>query len=210
MKKELNTSFYVLRIALFIGIFFFHSAEAFGDNLLGRSNLTCTIDLPELMISFAGKKERSARFKEEKFLKILNKPLRSEGILRFRAPDYLEKITLKPKKERLVLNNEFVTISGQHNKPKTFSLDDYPPLRELLNGIRFILSGNLDALTKYYDLDLKGNCNQWSLILIPISASALEIMDRFVILGREENIQKITWVESNGDFTIMTIEKESS
>ena len=162
------------------------------------------------MVSLAGKKERSAQFTEEKFLKILNKPLRSEGILRFRAPDYLEKITTKPKKERLVLKSEFVTISDQQDKFQTFSLDDYPPLKELLNGIRFILLGNLDALTEYYDLDLKGNCNQWSLILIPISASALEIMDRFIILGREENIQKITWVESNGDFTIMTIEKESS
>ncbi|MBT5551224.1 MAG: outer membrane lipoprotein carrier protein LolA [Nitrospina sp.] len=210
MKKELNTSFYALRIVIFIGIFFFHSAEAFDDNLLGRSNQTCTLDLPELMVSLAGKKERSAQFKEEKFLKILNKPLRSEGILRFRAPDYLEKITTKPKKERLVLKSEFVTISDQQDKSQTFSLDDYPPLKELLNGIRFILLGNLDALTEYYDLDLKGNCNQWSLILIPISASALEIMDRFIILGREENIQKITWVESNGDFTIMTIEKESS
>jgi len=210
MKKEMSSSFYALSITLLISTIFIYSAEAFDDNLLGRSNQTCTVDLPALMVSLAGKKEKSARFKEKKFLKILNKPLRSEGILRFRAPDYLEKITTKPEKERLVLKNEIATIFDQQDKPKTLFLDDYPPLKALLNSIRFILLGNLDALTEYYDLDLKGNCNQWSLILIPISASALEIMARIVILGGEDNIEKITWVESNGDFTVMAIEKESS
>ena len=210
MKRELNPSFYALSITLLISTIIFHSAEAFDDKLLGDSNQICAVDLRGLMVSLAGKKEKSARFKEEKFLKILEKPLRSEGTLRFQAPDYLEKITAKPEKERLVVKNELVTIFDQQDVSQTLSLDEYPPLKELLNGIRFILLGNLNALTKYYELDLKGNCNQWNLILVPISEPALNIIDRIVILGEKDNIKKITWVESNGDFTVMTIEKESS
>ena len=210
MKRELNPTFYALSIALLIGTIFIHSAEAFDDSLLGKSNQTCSVDLRGLMVSLAGKKEKSARFKEEKFLKILEKPLRSEGTLHFQAPDYLEKITAKPKKERLVVKSELVTIFDQQDVSQTLSLDDYQPLKELLNGIRFILLGNLNALMKYYELDLKGNCNQWSLILVPISAPALDIIDRIIILGEKDNIEKITWVDSNGDFTVMTLEKENS
>ena len=206
MKRELNPTFYALSITLLISTIIFHSAEAFDDKLLGESNQICAVDLRGLMISLADKKEKSAQFTEEKFLKILEKPL----TLHFQAPDYLEKITAKPEKERLVVKSELVTIFDQQDVSQTLSLDDYQPLKELLNGIRFILLGNLNALMKYYELDLKGNCNQWSLILVPISAPALDIIDRIIILGEKDNIEKITWVESNGDFTVMTIEKESS
>ena len=210
MKRELNPTFYALSITLLISTIIFHSAEAFDDKLLGESNQICAVDLRGLMISLADKKEKSAQFTEEKFLKILKKPLRSEGTLHFQAPDYLEKITAKPEKERLVVKSELVTIFDQQDVSQTLSLDEYPPLKVLLNGIRFILLGNLNALTKYYKLDLKGNCNQWNLILVPISAPALDIIDRIVILGEKDNIEKITWVDSNGDFTVMTLEKENS
>jgi hypothetical protein len=46
--------------------------------------------------------------------------------------------------------------------------------------------------------------------LVPISAPALDIIDRIIILGEKDNIEKITWVDSNGDFTVMTLEKENS
>ncbi|MBT4556095.1 MAG: outer membrane lipoprotein carrier protein LolA [Nitrospina sp.] len=210
MKRELNPTFYALSITLLIGTIIIHSVEAFDDKLLDQSNQICAVDLRRLMTSLAGKKEKSARFTEEKFLKNLEKPLRSEGTLHFQAPDYLEKITAKPEKERLVVKSELVTIFDQQDVSHTLSLDEYPPLKALLNSIRFVLSGNLNALTKNYELDLKGNCNQWNLILVPISVPALEIIDRIVILGENDNVAKITWVESNGDFTIMTIEKENS
>ena len=77
MKRELNPTFYALSITLLIGTIIIHSVEAFDDKLLDQSNQICAVDLRRLMTSLAGKKEKSARFTEEKFLKNLEKPLRS-------------------------------------------------------------------------------------------------------------------------------------
>ena len=207
---ELKPMFYTLRIALIMGTILVHSVEAFDNEAQRNSNQECTVGLPELMLSLANKKEQLAHFKEDKFLNILEKPLRSEGTLSFMAPDYFEKITNKPEKERLVVKEGVVSIFDKHDKSQNILLEDYPPLKELLNGIRFTLLGNLSALMKNYELDLQGNCNQWSLVLVPISTPALNILDRIIILGKKDTIEKITWVESDGDFTVMTIDKEDS
>lgn len=210
MKKTLNPFLYALGLALLIGTLFISSTEATEINAGEISDRICPVELQDLMVSLARKKEKTAHFKEEKFLSILKQPLLAEGTLHFRAPDYFEKITTKPQNERLIVEGDDVRILDQQGYTRTLSLDDYPPLKDLLNGIRHTLLGNLDALTKYYELDLNGNCQQWSLTLIPKSVSALNIIDRVIILGKKDTIEKFTWVESNGDFTIMTIKKDPS
>jgi hypothetical protein len=210
MMKKFSPVLFTLNSVLLIIFIFVKSVEASDSKPSGKPDKECTIDLPELMISLADKKEKKARFKEEKFLEILDEPLKSEGTLHYLAPDYMEKITTKPEMERLVVKKEVVSIFGEHDKSQTLSLDDYPALKELLNGIRFTLIGNLAALKKYYELNLKGNCNQWNLKLVPLTASVFGILDRIIILGKEDIIEKITWIELGGDYTVMTIEKERS
>ncbi len=210
MKNALNFSRHVLGLALLGGTLFIPFSEASEINSPKKPNPICTVELQEIMVSLAHKKEKTARFKEEKFLTVLEKPLQAEGTLHFRAPDYLEKITTEPRQERLVVEGDIASIFDEQGEPQTLSLKYYPPLKELLNGIRFTLLGNLDALTHDYELDFSGDCHQWSLTLLPKSVSALSIIERIIILGVKDHIENITLVESNGDFTIMKIEKGPS
>ncbi len=207
MKKELNRIHNVFGIVLLISALFVSPTEASEIKSPKNSDQNCVLELRELMLSFAQKKSKSARFKEEKFLSFLEQPLKSEGTLHFRAPDYLEKNITKPQKEQLVVENEIVKIVDQQGMSRTFSLDDYPPLKELLNGLRYTLLGKLESLEQYYELTLNGNCQQWNLILVPKSNSTMDFIERIIFLGEKDNIEKITWVETNGDFTVMTIEK---
>ncbi len=210
MKITLNLSHNTLGLVLLIGILFISSTEASEIISPNESDPVCVVILQELMVSLARKKEKTALFKEEKFLSVLAEPLKAEGTLKFRAPDYLEKIITKPQKERLVVENDIVRIFDEQDESRTLFLDDYPPLKDLLNGIRFTLLGNLDALANHYELNLSGDCQQWSLTLLPKSVSAMSIIDRIIILGKKDTIETITLVESNGDFTIMTIEQGPS
>jgi len=209
MKKELNRIHNVFGIVLLISTLLISPTEASEIKSPKNSDQNCVLELRELMLSFAQKKSKSARFKEEKFLSFLEQPLKSEGTLHFRAPDYLEKNITKPQKEQLVVENEIVKIVDQQGMSRTFSLDDYPPLKELLNGLRYTLLGKLESLEQYYELTLNGNCQQWNLILVPKSNSTMDFIERIIFLGEKDNIEKITWVETNGDFTVMTIEKGS-
>ncbi len=206
--RKFNPVLCTLNNVLFIIFIFVQSVEAFDHKHLEASDKECSIGLPGLMIALADKKEKLARFKEEKFLDILDEPLKSEGTLHYLAPDYMEKITTKPEMERLVVKKEVVSIFDKHDESQTFSLDDYPALKELINGIRFTLLGNLTALKKYYELNFKGNCNQWNLKLTPLKVSVFGVLDRIIILGKNDNVEKITWIEVSGDYTVMTIEKE--
>lgn len=210
MKTILHPISYLLTPVLLICTFFIYSIEAFENISPNKSNQICSVELEALMDSLARNLGNSAGYKERKFLSILEQPLISEGTLHFSPPDYLEKIITKPQKERLVVESEILKIFDQQDNFRTFSLDDYPPLKELLNGIRFTLLGNLNDLKEYYELDLHGNCDQWSLTLVPKTTSAMDIIDRIIFLGAKGKIQKITWVETNGDFTVMTIIKEKS
>ncbi len=210
MKNTLNFSHNTLGLVLLIGILFISSTEASEIISPNESDPVCVAKLQELMVSLARKKEKTAFFKEEKFLSVLAEPLKAEGTLKFRAPDYLEKITTKPQKERLVVENDIVRIFDEQDESRTLFLDDYPPLKDLLNGIRFTLLGNLNALTNFYELNLSGDCQQWSLTLLPKSVSAMSIIDRIIILGKKDTIATITLVETNGDFTIMTIKQGPS
>src|SRR4051812_34487838 len=67
-----------------------------------------TADAPwgieQLMQRLSQVKSARATFVERKHLRVLNAPIESSGTLVYTAPGYLEKITLKPRPESLVLD----------------------------------------------------------------------------------------------------------
>ena len=69
--------------------------------------------LPQLMQSLAQVSATQGKFVERKYLSVLNRPLESSGTLSFRAPDHLEKHTLSPKQESLVLDQGVLVIDSK-------------------------------------------------------------------------------------------------
>ena len=63
-------------------------------------------DLDRLMAELATHKGGQARFVEKRFMAVLDKPLVATGVMTFTPPDYLEKRTLKPKPETMVLDHD--------------------------------------------------------------------------------------------------------
>ena len=164
----------------------------------------CSLELTDLMTELSREGEKKVQFREEKFLSNLETPLKAEGILYFKAPDHLEKSIKKPQKEHLVVHQNRVSISdGDQQNTRTFSLDRHPPLKELINGIRYTLGGNLEALTAHYELTFKGNCHIWHLIMIPKIAAATEIVKRIDFFGSNNQISRMKWLEPNGDYTVL-------
>ena len=61
-------------------------------------------DLDEVMRLLAMRRHGRVEFVEQHFLAILKRPVESSGELRYDAPDHLEKRTLLPRPENLVLD----------------------------------------------------------------------------------------------------------
>ena len=72
-------------------------------------------------------KTAKGRFVERKYLAILTAPLESSGTLIYIAPDRLEKHTLAPRAESLVLEHDQLTLeSKEPNQRRTIRLAGLP------------------------------------------------------------------------------------
>jgi hypothetical protein len=83
-------------------------------------------------------------FIEQQFLHVLNHPIESSGEMRFDAPDRLEKRTLKPRVETLVLTGGVLTVERARSR-RVMDLHAYPQVQPFVESIRATLAGDSGA-----------------------------------------------------------------
>ena len=175
--------------------------------LMCASSYAADWALPDLMSLLALQKSGKASFIEKKFIGILDKPLESSGELFFDAPDRLEKRTLKPRPEAMLLDGDKLTVTLHERRPLNLRLQDYPDVAALVGSIRGTLSGDQAALEKNYALDLAGVPSKWQLTLTPVQKALAKIVRQVQIGGVDANIKTIAFDQADGDRIEMTISK---
>jgi hypothetical protein len=167
-------------------------------------------DLQRLMRELAQVKTANARFLERRHLGILTAPLDSSGTLVYIAPDRLEKHTLRPRPESLVLErNELTVESKERNQRRTLVLQDYPVIWAFVESIRATLAGDLPALSRFYQVGLDGGERQWRLSLIPSDPRMQDVVSEIRISGDRSWINAIEMIETGGDRSVMTIIRDA-
>lgn len=165
----------------------------------------------QLMQVMSAVKSAKGKFVERKQMAILNTPLEMSGTLAYTAPNRLEKHTLRPKPESLVLDRDQLTIENKEKKlNRTLNLQEYPLIWALVEGIRSTLAGDLRTLSRFYRLNLEGNVNRWRLVLIPVESKVKEMLTEIRISGSDNRIDTVDVLEANGDRSTMTISGEAS
>lgn len=166
-------------------------------------------DVRQLMHELAQVEAARARFVEVKKVAHFDEPIRTEGVLDYRAPDRLEKHVIKPFDERLIAHGERLAVEreveeGQRARRELF-LDDHPALRPFIVGLRATLAGDLATLERYYTVALSGAPHDWRLTLTPRREAAGGIIRVIRVRGRQARISAIEIVEANGDSSHMTL-----
>ena len=166
-------------------------------------------DLQRLMRELAQVKTANARFLERRHLGILTAPLESSGTLVYVAPDRLEKHTLRPRPESLVLErNELTVESKERNQRRTLVLQDYPVIWAFVESIRSTLAGDLPTLSRFYQVGLDGGERRWRLSLIPSEPRMQDVVSEIRISGDRSWINAIEMIETGGDRSLMTITRD--
>lgn len=161
------------------------------------------------MHNLAQVRNAKATFIERKYLSILKTPLEYSGTLVYRAPGHLEKITLHPKPESLVLDKDDLVIqNGDVQKKRTLSLHDYPVVWAFVESFRSTLAGDIETLNHFYHVSLGGHPKQWQLALHPLDDGMKKWISEIRIRGSLNQIDSIDIRESGGDYSVMTISKE--
>jgi hypothetical protein len=166
-------------------------------------------DVRQLMQELAQVKTARGRFVERKHLAILNAPLQLTGTLIYIAPSRLEKHTLAPRQESLVLEGGELTIERKEkNQRRTVLLQDYPVVRAFVESIRSTLAGDLATLDRYYEVALDGDARKWRLVLKPSDPQMREVVSEIRINGERSWINAIEVLEVGGDRSVMAITRD--
>jgi hypothetical protein len=161
-------------------------------------------DVAQLMQGLAQNKSGRASFVEKKYIALLDKPVESSGELLYTAPDRLEKRTLKPRPESMLIESGTLTVE-RGKRRMTLRLQDYPELVAFTESIRGTLAGDLAALRRIYNLDLEGTEERWTLTLRPMETKMLEVVQRIRIGGSRAEVKTIEIEQADKDRSVMVI-----
>lgn len=161
--------------------------------------------LDQLMADLAQHRGGRARFVEKRYLSVLDKPVVASGEMTYTPPDRLEKRTLLPKPETLVLDRDNLTMERDKRK-LSINLNSRPEAQAFVESIRSTLSGNRASLERSYSLQLKGSSSQWVLTMVPVEPAILLLLQRITVSGSKGQVRTIEYLQPDGDRTELTIE----
>lgn len=181
---------------------------AFMTLLYATASHADALTIEQLMQTLANTKPEHATFTEKKYIALLDKPVESSGELYFSAPDHLEKRTLQPQPESLIVDGNKILIE-RGSQTYYFTTQNLPELGVLINSIRGTLAGNLSALERSFQLSLKGNIDKWTLQLIPTNEKMQKLLQHIQIVGINSQIHSIEVSQVDGDRSYMMIKPTS-
>ncbi|KVH28503.1 outer membrane lipoprotein carrier protein LolA [Burkholderia cepacia] len=161
--------------------------------------------LDRLMSTLAQHKSGRATFTETKYLSIATQPVESSGELVFVAPDHLEKHTLSPKPEHLVVDGDMLTVE-RNNRRYTLALARYPELGAFIDSIRATLAGNRFALEQVYKVALAGRGDDWTLTLTPLDSRMLQVVSTITLDGTRDLLRSVAIRQADGDRSVMRLQ----
>jgi hypothetical protein len=161
--------------------------------------------LEVLMDELAQRGSGQAYFSETKHLAVLDKPIEQTGTLAF-APGRLEKFTQQPHAERMTVVGDALTVDmGPESRKRQLRLHRYPALRGFIEGLRATLTGDLDVLRRFYEIELHGSADDWELVMVPNKPEMAALVLLLSIRGGLGRITVIEVVQNSGDRSVMQI-----
>jgi len=161
-------------------------------------------DLDQVMAMLAMRQHGRVEFIEQQFLAVLSHPIESSGELRYDAPDRLEKRTLKPRAENLVLAGEVLTVE-RAGRRRVMALHAYPQVVPFIESIRATLAGDRKALERLFRLDFAGTVSRWTLTLVPLESKVKQSVSQVRIEGAQDQLLKVEIRQPDGDRSLMTL-----
>lgn len=160
--------------------------------------------LDAVMQLLAARRHGEVSFVEQHFLALLKRPVESSGELVYDAPHRLEKRTLEPHPESLVLDGDVLTVVRGHRR-HVLELKSYPQLAPLVLCMRSTLAGDRAALERVFHLDFSGSLERWTLVLVPLDPLAAKSVAAVQIDGMRDALVKVEIKQADGDRSLMTL-----
>jgi outer membrane lipoprotein carrier protein LolA len=170
----------------------------------GAAPDTAANDMDQVMGLLAARRHGRVEFVEQHFLAVLTRPVESSGELRYDAPDRLEKRTVLPRAETLVLDGGELTVQRGERK-RVMDLHRYPQVQPFVESIRATLAGDRAALEKVFHVEFAGGVERWSLTLVPLDRELMRSVKQVQIDGSRDQLRHVEIRQADGDRSLMTL-----
>ena len=162
------------------------------------------LTLDDLMSRLQNRPHRHDTFTERFTSPVLEWPVEASGELFYDAPDHLEKRTLKPRAETLLLDHGNLTFQ---RRQRTYhaTLAEYPQVAPYVDSIRATLAGDRAALERMFHVKFASTGDAWSLVLTPAVASMTAELTSIRIDGALDIVHTVAIEHANGDRSVMTL-----
>ena len=161
----------------------------------------------ELLKLLAARRHGHVTFTEVQQLAMLDRPLESSGELWYEAPDRLEKRTLKPRAQTLILEHGVLTARRGH-RTYVMALRDYPQVVPLVESIRATLAGDRAALERTFRVQFDGTLGAWTLLLVPVDTTLAGAVKDIRIAGERDSVRTVEIRHNDGDRSLLRIGSE--
>lgn len=163
----------------------------------------------QLMSLLAQRTQGQVSFSQTDYLQLLDRPVKSSGVLVYKAPDHLEKRTLEPRKESMILDGDELTVQRGHRTYEV-QVSAYPQVGPYVDAIRDTLAGNEAGLEKVFKIGFSGTREEWRLELVPLDREAARKVRQVEIEGAGDVIRSVEILQADGDRSVMTLRPPSS
>ena len=168
-----------------------------------------SFDLAQLTALLAQVRAGTATFVEHREVALLERTQESSGRLTFAAPDTFVRETLKPRRDRIAVVGNTVTMS-QGSRSRTVQLDASPEAAVIVEAIRGTLTGNREALERHFQTAVTGAADRWALELVPRDFRLREQVSSVQVRGERALVREVVVRLADGDRSTMTIEPETA
>ncbi|HEX2539738.1 MAG TPA: outer membrane lipoprotein carrier protein LolA [Caldimonas sp.] len=169
-----------------------------------RSLAAGPFDLAALTALLQRVKSGEATFTETRRIEMLDRTLASSGRLSFRSPDVFVRETLRPRREKLAVEGNTLTMSFG-DRSRTMQLDASPEAAVIVEAVRGTLTGNRESLERLFATTVSGGPEAWTLELVPRDARLRGQVASVRVAGRESVVREVQVLLADGDRSVMTI-----
>jgi hypothetical protein len=152
---------------------------------------------------------REQIFHETYYSHMLTTPSHKEGTLVFIPPSRLEKHVRVPTEESFIADGDSLLYENPSREiSQTFSLQEYPSLATLIEGLRSLFNGDQKTLRLFFHVSMAGTPETWELFLSPITQSDEDGVDCIRLTGEQADLRTIAIEETNGDRSELQLNRQ--
>lgn len=146
------------------------------------------------------------RFVERTWVSVADQPLKSSGVLRYAAPDRLEKRTESPRRQSLrIEGGRLVMETGDPPRVRSLGVAEAPGVAALVTGLRAALAGDGATLRATHHVHWQAEGARWNLVLRPRDDAAARMVRSVQLSGRGEQVTRVEVVMAGGDRSVMLL-----